>query len=110
LEFINKADIPAEQWHDITYGRIRLVANFRSEKDDPCHICRNIGGNCINFPGDCGTPTADMLTTKLLLNSIISTPGARFMTIDMKDFYLNTPMEQPEFMRHKLGPDNIIEH
>ena len=31
-----------------------------------------------NYPGDCRTPTADLLTVKLLLNSVISTEGARF--------------------------------
>ena len=33
------------------------------------------------------------------------------MTIDIKDFYLNTQMDRPEFMRLKLSdiPDNIIE-
>jgi hypothetical protein len=51
-----------------------------------------------------------MLTTKVLLNSVISTKGARFMTIDIKDFYLNTPMVRPEYMRLKLSdiPDHII--
>ncbi len=49
-------------------------------------------GNLINHPGDCRTPTADLLTVKLLLNSIISMPNAKFMSIDIKDFYLNTPM------------------
>eukprot|EP00804_Cyclotella_cryptica_P024841 CCRYP_001785-RA/>CCRYP_001785-RA protein AED:0.34 eAED:0.34 QI:0/0/0/1/0/0/2/0/376 len=59
---------------------------------------------------DCGTPTADMLTTKILLNSVISTKEPRFMTIDIKDFYLNTPMVCPEYMRLKLSdiPDHII--
>eukprot|EP00804_Cyclotella_cryptica_P029294 CCRYP_011705-RA/>CCRYP_011705-RA protein AED:0.44 eAED:0.44 QI:0/-1/0/1/-1/0/1/0/112 len=33
------------------------------------------------------------------------------MTIDIKDFYLNTPMARPEFMRLKLSdiPTNIID-
>jgi hypothetical protein len=52
-----------------------------------------MGGNLINYPGDCGTPTADLLTVKLLFNSVISTPQAKFMCIDIKDFYLCTPME-----------------
>ena len=30
VDFINKADIPAERWFDITYGRI--VANFLPQK------------------------------------------------------------------------------
>ena len=69
-----------------------------------------MGGDQINYPGDCGTPTADMLTVKLLLNSIISTQHAKFMTIDIKDFYLMTPMDRPEYFRMSLEllPEDII--
>jgi hypothetical protein len=45
-----------------------------------------MGGNLVNYPGNCGTPTANLLTVKLLLNSIISMPNAKFMTLDLKDF------------------------
>ena len=34
-------------------------------------------------------------TVKVILNSIIYTHGSKFTRIDLKDFYLNTPMEQP---------------
>ncbi len=61
-----------------------------------------MGGNLVNYPGDCGTPTADLLTVKPLLNSIISTPNAKFMTPDLKDFYLMTPMKRYEYFRMKL--------
>ncbi len=39
-----------------------------------------------------------------------STKGARCMMIDLTDFYLNTPMKQPEYMRLKLSdiPEEII--
>jgi hypothetical protein len=69
-----------------------------------------MGGNIINYPGNCGTPTADLLTVKLLLNSIISTPNARFMTLDLKDFYLMTPMKRYEYfgMKLELFPQDII--
>ena len=52
-----------------------------------------------------------MLTIKLLLNSVISTKDARFMTIDIKDFYLNTPMKRYEYMRLKMSeiPQDFIE-
>ena len=88
-----------------------IVANFCPKKDDLYCICLTVGGNRINFPGDCGTPTVDMITVKILLNSVISTTNAKFMTINIKDFYLNTPMERPEFMRLKLSDilDNIID-
>eukprot|EP00804_Cyclotella_cryptica_P009655 CCRYP_011199-RA/>CCRYP_011199-RA protein AED:0.40 eAED:0.40 QI:0/-1/0/1/-1/1/1/0/244 len=109
IVFIQRTHIPQERWKDVTYGRI--VANFCPKKDDPYRIRLTVGGNCINFPGDCGTPTADMITVKILLNSVISTVNAKFMTIDIKDFYLNTPMECPDYMRLKLSdiPSNIIE-
>lgn len=70
-----------------------------------------MGGDRINYPFDCGTPTADMLLVKLLFNSIISTKGAKFMSLDIKDFYLNTPMERYEYMRMKIEdiPDDVIE-
>jgi hypothetical protein len=60
-----------------------------------------------------GTPTAYLLTVKLLVNSIISTPtNAKIMTIDIKDFYLNTPMARYEYMQLCLAvmPEDVIEH
>jgi hypothetical protein len=54
---------------------------------------------------DCGTPTVDMV-----LSSYISTASSRYCTIDLKDFYLNTPMVRPEFTRMKLSglPPNFV--
>ena len=71
-----------------------------------------VGGNRLNFPWECNTPTLDMITVKLLLNSIVSTPGAKFMSIDIKNFYLNTPMPRYEYIRLKISdlPDNVICH
>ena len=43
-----------------------------------------VGGDRINYLGDVGTPTASLLTVKLLVNSVLSTAGAEFMTIDIK--------------------------
>ena len=70
-----------------------------------------VGGNLINYPGDCGTPTADMLTVKLLINSVISTPYPKFMTINIKTFYINTPMPRFEYMKIKLSdyPEDVIQ-
>ena len=48
---------------------------------------------------DCRTKTADLSTAKFLFNHVISTPDARFMTLDIKDFYLNTEMRHYEYMR-----------
>jgi hypothetical protein len=95
LSFKSKTEIPTERRKDITYGRI--VCTYRSEKKDPYRTRITMGGNLINYPDDCGTPTADLITVKLMLNSVISTMNAKFMTIDLKDFYLMTPMARYEY-------------
>ncbi len=66
----------------------------------------------MHYPGDAGTPTANLLTVKLLLNSIISTPNENFMTMDIKDFYLNTPMAWYEYMQLRIAdmPEDVIAH
>jgi hypothetical protein len=43
--------------------------------------------------------TADLATAKIMFKSIISTPDAKHMTINIKNFYLNTPMKSFEYMR-----------
>ena len=40
---------------------------------------------------------------KLLINIVIYTPGSKFMTIDIKAFYLNTLMEQFKYIKLKLS-------
>ena len=59
------------------------------------------GGNRLTYAADTGSPAASLLETKILLNSTISDAHkcARFMSMDLKDFFLATPMEKPEFMK-----------
>jgi hypothetical protein len=56
------------------------------------------------------TPTADMLVAKILFNRVISTRGAWFMTIDISNFYLMTPLKWLEYIRVKINdlPEEII--
>ena len=51
-----------------------------------------VGGDRIDYPYEVTTKTSDMVTSKVLLNSVISTKNGRFMGIDIKDFYLNTKL------------------
>ena len=52
----------------------------------------------------------EILVAKLLFNSVVSTKGARFMTMDISNFYLMTPLKRPEYVRINLRdiPDEII--
>ena len=51
-----------------------------------------------------------MLVDKILFRSIISTKVARFMTIDISNFYLMIPLNRPEYIRIHVRdiPDKII--
>ena len=95
IHFIRITDMPADR--RATY--LRLVVADRPTKTNPRRVRFTVGGDRINYPGDVSTKTSGLTTAKLLLNSVISTPGARFCTFDIKDFYLNTPMEHYEYMR-----------
>ena len=60
-------------------------------------------GNLINYPKDVGTNTATLLLIKIFLNSVISTLGVHFLSIDLANFYLMTPLKRPEFAKIKLS-------
>ena len=90
---------------------LRICANYRPQKEDPYRIRFTIGGNLIHYPGETYTPNADITTAKLLFNSTISTPGAKFMCLDISNFYLHTKFKphEYEYMWIPLWviPDNI---
>ena len=96
LDFINKYDIPRYRFKEVTYSQI--VCNHQAEKEDPNRARLVVGGDRINYPGEVGTPNADMLTVKLLLNRVVSTPLAKLFTVDIKNFYLMTPLKQFEYV------------
>jgi hypothetical protein len=81
----------------VTYARI--VVDYRPQKTDPNQVRITVGGNLITYPSEVITRTADMVTSKILWNSVLSTPNAKYCCADVKNFYLETPMEQYEYMR-----------
>ncbi len=88
-----------------------VVCEVRPDKDDPDCTRITIGGNHICFPGDVGTNTALLELAKLLLNSVLSRKGARFSSINLKNFYFDTPMPDPEYVCIKISdiPAEFIE-
>lgn len=68
------------------------------------------GGNQINYDGEVRTPTADVTTVKVHVNSTISTPNARYATGDLDNPFLGTPMTRKEYMVIPLSliPEEIV--
>ncbi len=103
--------VPKERARDVTYGLITCL--IRPEKIDKPNRTRLVaGGDRVHYPYNAGTPTTDLLTVKLLINSVISMQGARFFTMDIKNFYLCTPMSRYKYMQLKLldMPEDVIAH
>ena len=97
--FISRSAIPAGR--TVTYSR--LVASIRPHKTETHCVRVTVSGNRLDFPGDTTTNCASLTTTKCLLNSTISTPGARFITLEINIFYYNTPMGRYEYMKISLA-------
>jgi hypothetical protein len=91
IRFIRKEDVPADRRRDVTCGS--FSCDYKPSKKEQNRTRLTMGGDRINYPDDCRTPTADMILFKILTNSIISTLNAKCLMIDIKDFYLNTPMK-----------------
>jgi hypothetical protein len=108
IQFISKKDIPQDRRKDVTYGS--FVCSVQPENKEKNRTRFTVGGDRINYPGAVATPTADTIVAKLLFNSVISTKGARFMTIDISDFYLMTPLKRPKFICISINniPEEII--
>eukprot|EP00804_Cyclotella_cryptica_P003011 CCRYP_006014-RA/>CCRYP_006014-RA protein AED:0.45 eAED:0.45 QI:0/-1/0/1/-1/1/1/0/157 len=109
IEFISKAEVPNDRFKDVTY--IKFVCTVRTEKKEPNRTRATMRGNLINYPDDVGTNTATLLLIKMFLNSVISTPGARFMSIDLANFYIMNTLKRPEFAKIKLCdiPEEFIQ-
>jgi hypothetical protein len=49
------------------------------------------------------TKTANLTTSKLMWNSVLSTKGAKYMCLVIKIFYLTAPLNQFEYMKIPLS-------
>ena len=87
VDYIQKSEVPADRI--ITYAN--MICNYRPLKSDHHRVQLTVRGDKLDHPDDTVSPTASLLETKLLLNSTISDAhkGARFSTLDIKDFSPN---------------------
>ena len=86
IDFVPGSAVPSGE--SVTYGRI--ICTYCPQKGEKNRTCLTISNNLIVCLYDVSAPTLDLTTAKLLFNSVISTPGARFVTLDLKNFYPKT--------------------
>ena len=108
IEFICESQVPAGR--DVTYASFVFDERPLKKEKYRCRICA--GGDRLPYLDDASSPATSLLETKLIVNSVISDAkqGARFMSLDLKDFFLASPMARPEYMRIALKhlPEDII--
>jgi hypothetical protein len=69
-----------------------------------------VGGGRLDYSGDVATSMADNTTFKILVNSTFSTGDAAMMMMDIKNYYLGTPLPRFEYMKMLLSrfPEEIV--
>jgi hypothetical protein len=70
-----------------------------------------VGGDRLDYSGDVVASTADITTFKILINSTLSTTNAAMMMMDIKNYYLGTPLPRFEYMKMLLSrlPEEIVD-
>jgi aspartokinase-like uncharacterized kinase len=111
---VNTGTINFIMMKDLPKGRTSAYYNPQCElkSRDGVMVYRirgTIGGDKVDYPGERAAYTADMATIKLLLNAANS-EKAKWITADIKDYYLGTPLLRKEYMRihRRLIPNDII--
>ena len=96
--FIRRADVPAGK--TVAYYNPQLKTKMKDGKLVK-RVRGTIGGDQLPYSGPTAAQTAALEVIRILLNCTVS-EGANLMTLDIKDFYLGTPLDDPEFMRIPL--------
>jgi hypothetical protein len=75
------------------------VVDYRPQKEDPNRIRITAMGNLVSYEGESSVRTADISTAKIHWNSVISNKKAKYMCLDIKNFYLTAALEYFEYMK-----------
>jgi hypothetical protein len=105
--FIKLTNIPKDR--NITYGKI--VCDYKPHKTEKERVRLTVGGDKLDYSGDIATSTADITTFKILINSSLSTEDSAMMMMDIKNYYMGTPLPWFEYMKMLLSrfPEEIVQ-
>ena len=75
-----------------------MVCDNRPLNQEKYRVRLTIGGDKLNYSDEKASPTAKLVDTKILINSTIldAHEGAQFMSIEIKDVFLMTPIPKRE--------------
>jgi len=82
MHFMDHRNLPA----GCKAAYLRIVAAIKLHKVKTHPIRFTDGGNRIDYKGKVSTPTANLQTIKILLNSTVATPDAKMLTATIESF------------------------
>jgi hypothetical protein len=105
--FIKLTNVPKDR--KITYAKI--VCDYKPHKKEKERVRLTVGGDILDYSGDVATSTANITTFNILVNSTLSTEDAAMMMMDIKNYYIGTPLTRFEYMRMLLSrfPEEIVQ-
>ena len=85
--------------------------DIRPEKDEPNRFRITAGTDRLEYYGETSTETASIETAKILLNSVLSTKNAKFMSIDISNCFIQTDLKDYQYIRFHINmiPQEIID-
>ena len=87
----------------VTFTYAKIVMDFCPQKEDPYRIQITARGNLLTYQGNVSTRTADLSTSKLLWNSVLSTEDVKYMCLDIKNFYLTAALNYFVYANAAVG-------
>jgi hypothetical protein len=93
IRFIRRSDIP--KGRKVTYGL--FVVDIKDHKEEKERTRLTVGGYQIEYPGDKSTQAAGLTTAKILINSVISMPNAKFLVMISRILFEH-PLGRLEYM------------
>ena len=94
-------DISKDRLNKIFYNSV--VCEVRPGKKYPNCTQITICGTNVFYLGGLGTSTASLELFKLMINSIISQVGAKYVCFNKEMFYLSTPLGRPEYVKIQVS-------
>ena len=94
---IHFQDIPKTRINQVCYTSV--LCQERTVKSYPDRTRITICGTNVRYPGYVVTKTESLELLKIIINSVISRAGAKFVAFDICNFYLDTLMKKVEYVK-----------
>ena len=109
INFITKDEVPRGK--KVSYAN--FVCDYKQLKDEKRRVRITIGGDTLDYCDETASPAANLLETKILINSVISDSKkcVRFMTLYIKDFSYNLNFRLENIFKYIVNtPHHISEN